>query len=68
MAVDVYITSSTGQVALKGISGYELLDNKASTYHKFTFKPGVVAYLNDFGIKSVVVVPAGYRREDLPLL
>ena len=65
----VYINGgASGQMRLENVMGYEVLDLKAGTYHKFLFAGDMVVYLNDFGIRSVTVVPSGTREFDIPRL
>jgi len=32
---------------------HQMIDNQASTYHKFTFADGHSVYMNDFGFRTV---------------
>ena len=58
---DVEIVTGNSMSTLTDVLGYELLDLKAGVYHKFTFAGSVVLYMNDFGVKSVLVKPAGTK-------
>ncbi len=62
----VYIHGAQSMTKLDDVLAYELLDLKAGTYHKFLSAGNIAVYLNDFGIKSVTVVPAGTKEYDIP--
>jgi hypothetical protein len=57
----ILITSGTSVSNLENVLNYELLDLKAGVYHKFSLEDGSVLYVNDFGIRSIQVMPTGTK-------
>jgi len=55
---DIRVTHGVGVTDLKNVVSYEILDLKASVYHKVVFEDNTILYINDFGIKSIQVTPA----------
>ncbi len=62
---EVRINSAQSQITLDVIA-YELLDLKSGVYHKLVFEDNVILYVNDFGIRSVLVKPAGMKLANPP--
>ena len=62
---EVRINSAQSQVTLEVIA-YELMDLKAGVYHRLVFEDNVVLYVNDFGIRSILVKPVGMKLANPP--
>lgn len=64
----VIFEGTTTRGALEGVLSHEILDLKAGTYHKLTFPNGITMYVNDFGVRNVVVMPEDTKAYDQPHL
>lgn len=56
---DVRIANAVSVTDLHDVLDYQLMDLKAGVYHRFEFSDGNLLYVNDFGIRSIHVAPAG---------
>lgn len=56
---NIRFTHGVGVMDLRDVAEYEMLDLKAAVYHKVTFSDDTIMYINDFGVKSIQVVPIG---------
>lgn len=64
--LEIKITGAQSTHTLKDVVGYETLNFQAGVYHKFILQDDMVLYVNDFGIRSILVMPMGTNPYDLP--
>lgn len=59
MSKTVQLNTGGGLIVIHNVREYELMDLQAGVYHKLLFDDGSTLYVNDFGVKSVHVLPEG---------